>query len=80
MSTETCRWRRLDLPGTETARWTPRPDGGRLAGRAEFEHAGSPARLEYAIELDPSGRTLAARVAGTADGRGVSHAIERAPD
>ena len=62
---DTIRWRRLDIPGRETARLESRNDGWKLSGVAEFEHEGRTCRLEYSILCDVAWKTRTARVAGS---------------
>jgi len=45
-------WRRLDLPGHETAVLRPGPDGWQLSGVAVFAESKHPCRLEYEIACD----------------------------
>jgi hypothetical protein len=57
-------WRRLDLPGVESAR-LERADGGwTLAGAAVFTHEERLCRLYYEVRCDAAWRTTGARVAG----------------
>lgn len=48
----TILWRRLDLPGHETAVLRPGPDGWQLSGVAVFAESQHPCRLEYEIACD----------------------------
>lgn len=61
---QTIIWRRLDMPGHESA--TVFFDEGRwyLDGAAVFLYEGKPCRLDYTIECDEEWNTLAASVAG----------------
>jgi hypothetical protein len=71
------RWRRLDVVGTDRCT-LERIDGGwRLAGLAEFVHAGRPARLRYLVECDPEWRTTRGEVSGFVSGEDLSLAITR---
>ena len=45
-------WRRLDLPGHETAVLRPGPHGWQLSGVAVFAESERPCRLEYEIACD----------------------------
>jgi uncharacterized protein len=60
-------WRRLDLPGHESARLT----GTTLHGAAVFQHSGA-TRLDYEIVCDDAWRTRSARVSGWI-GDGIVH-------
>ena len=64
MSVATILWRRLDLPGHESARLEPADGGWRLTGAAVFTHDARLCRLYYEIACDAAWRTTAARVAG----------------
>jgi uncharacterized protein len=58
------RWRRVDLPGHESARLERTEAGWELMGRAAFIHEGCDCRLDYRITCDESWRTRGARVTG----------------
>jgi hypothetical protein len=49
---DTILWRRLDLPGHETALLRPTPDGWQLSGVAVFAESERPCRVEYEIACD----------------------------
>jgi hypothetical protein len=53
-------WRRLDIPGHESARLVDRT----LSGTAVFLHEGQPCRLDYLVVCDPDWRTVSGRVSG----------------
>jgi hypothetical protein len=58
-------WRRLDLPGNESARLEPADGGWQLMGAAVFtDEEGRLCRLYYQVECDAAWRTTRARVAG----------------
>ncbi|MET0397159.1 MAG: putative glycolipid-binding domain-containing protein [Longimicrobiaceae bacterium] len=59
-------WRRLDLPGHDHARLSPRPGGWLLSGAALFAHDGLPCRLDYRVLCDAAWRTESATVQGWA--------------
>lgn len=59
-------WRRLDLPGHDWARLSPRDGGWLLSGTALFAHEGLPCRLEYRVLCDAAFRTESATVEGWA--------------
>ena len=62
------RWRRLDVPGREEARFERTGSGWRLTGELEVEETGVTARLRYTIECDSEWQTRSAVVEGEADG------------
>ena len=65
MSGGSILWRRLDLPGHESARLERADGGSRLAGAAVFtDQADRLCRLYYQVACDPAWRTTGARVAG----------------
>jgi len=64
-------WRRLDLPGHESARLFAEGAHWHLHGTAVFAHDGLPCRLDYRIVCDQAWRTRSARVAGWAGTRRV---------
>jgi hypothetical protein len=71
-------WRRLDRPGHESARVSPREDGWEVAGTAVFGHEGKPCCLSYRIACDAQWRTRFADVVGWLGGDAVrvSAAVE----
>jgi uncharacterized protein len=75
----TALWRRLDVPGHDAARLSAAPAGWRLSGTAVFEHAGLPACLGYALDLDRSWATLAGSVRGFVGDREVSRRVACGP-
>lgn len=64
MTAHVILWRRLDVPGHESARLAPDGAGWRLAGTAVFLYEHRPCRLDYAITCDQAWRTTGATVAG----------------
>jgi len=76
VSTATILWRRLDLPGHETARLEPAGDGWTLAGTAVFTHAEGLCRLHYEVACDGAWRTTHARVAGFVGDRAIEVVID----
>ena len=68
-------WRRLDVPGHESARLAREASGWRLDGSAVFAHEGRPCRLSYAIVCDVLWRTLSADVAGWIGDRVIDVAL-----
>lgn len=73
----TVLWRRLDLPGHETCRVTPRPEGWRIEGAAVFVADQDVCRLTYTITCDALWQTLAATVEGWIGERDVNVEILR---
>lgn len=65
-------WRRLDVPGHESARLTEQRSGWRLDGTATFLHDGAACRLSYEIACDPAWCTRSARVEGWIGSRSVA--------
>ena len=57
-------WRRLDLPGHESARLYSADSRQHLTGTAAFLHDHQPCRLDYLVVCDSEWRTLSTRVAG----------------
>lgn len=66
-------WRRLDVPGHDCARLSPRDGGWLLAGTALFAHDGLPCRLDYRVLCDAAFRTESATVEGWAGSAPVRH-------
>jgi uncharacterized protein len=64
MENNSILWRRLDLPGFESARLIEQTSGWRLEGCAVFGFEGQPCRLDYQILCNPAWETNSARVAG----------------
>lgn len=60
MTNSVMLWRRLDLPGHESARLV----GRNLSGTALFLHEGQPCRLDYRIVCDADWRTVSGKVSG----------------
>jgi hypothetical protein len=60
----TIMWRRLDVPGHESARFASEGGGRVLAGSALFLHDGLPCRLDYSIACSPTWQTVSAHVQG----------------
>lgn len=69
----TILWRRLDTPGHDHARLSPREGGWLLAGTALFAHGGLPCRLDYRVLCDAAWRTESATVEGWAGSGPVRH-------
>jgi hypothetical protein len=62
--TDTILWRRLDIPGHESARVFSRDSRWHLAGTAVFSHERQPCRLDYSVVCDTEWRTISGHVAG----------------
>ena len=60
----TILWRRLDLPGHDTAALMRTPDGWHLSGVAVLAESDRPCRLEYEIHCDPHWLTRRCTLAG----------------
>jgi hypothetical protein len=69
--TEMMLWRRLDLPGHETARLEVLDDGWKLFGTAIFAYPHHPSRLDYVVICDAVWRTKSARVKGVIGSREI---------
>ena len=70
-------WRRLDLPGHDTALLLPDNDGWRLAGTAAFRDPAGPACVHYTVELDRGWQAQQGRVHGHVGGKTFDHRLER---
>ncbi|NOT48881.1 MAG: hypothetical protein HOP17_14170 [Acidobacteria bacterium] len=57
-------WRRLDMPGHESARVYSDGDGWYLDGAAVFLYERQPCRLEYLVQCDPDWQTAYVSVDG----------------
>ncbi len=64
MEQVTILWRRIDLPGFESARMAAQPDGWQVTGTAVFADEGNPCRLNYQIDCAADWRTRSAMVVG----------------
>jgi hypothetical protein len=71
MTNQALLWRRLDLPGHDHARLSPRLGGWLLSGTALFAHGGLPCRLDYRVLCDAAWRTESATVEGWAGSESV---------
>lgn len=60
----TILWRRIDVPGHESARVYKGDEGWYLEGSAVFADEGKPCRLDYRVECDERWRTRSASVSG----------------
>lgn len=69
-------WRRLDLPGHETAHLDRPDDGWALSGASVFTHDGRLCRLHYQVRCDGAWRTTGARVAGFVGDQAVDVVID----
>lgn len=71
MADSTILWRRLDLPGHDTARLVREDGGWRLEGFAAFASEAGPSALAYDVRLSARWRTRSARVTGWLGARSV---------
>jgi hypothetical protein len=69
-------WRRLDVPGRETARLEHADGVWRLTGTAQFEHVGRACWVDYRVACDAGWRTRSASVAGSVGDEAIEVAIE----
>src|SRR6185503_8914962 len=69
-------WRRLDLPGHESARLERRRGAWEVVGAAVFTDADRLCRLYYQVACDEAWRTTGARVAGWVGDAAVDVAVE----
>jgi hypothetical protein len=76
MTEATITWRRLDVPGRETARLSRSGRGWRLSGSASFSAQDGASALAYVIECDEGWRTRTCRVTGVASDRSVDVHID----
>lgn len=70
-------WRRLDVPGHESARLLRAADGWRLEGGVALRHEGEAVALRYTVACDDAWRTRAGTVRGWIGARDVDLAIAR---
>lgn len=70
MGSRTVLWQRSDVPGSEWCKLVTNPTGSTLSGSVILVWDGAPWRIEYTIELDPTGRTRVLTIGadGIADG------------
>jgi len=64
-------WRRLDCPGSDSARLEEAETGWKLSGTAIFTSAEGPSKLEYSVNCDSAWRTQSARVSGVASSKEI---------
>ena len=64
MTDEVFLWRRLDMPGKESARLTSKDAQWHLEGVAVFEHGTRSCRLAYKVICDAGWKTQSGRVIG----------------
>lgn len=71
------RWRRLDIPGSDTCELRPLADGWCVEGGAEYGIGPAAARLQYLVEVRHDWVTRRARVQGTAGPTTIDLEVER---
>jgi hypothetical protein len=64
-------WRRLDLPGHESARLSSQEDTWHLSGTAVFAFNQQPCRLDYLVICDSLWRTVLGKVSGWVGGETI---------
>lgn len=64
MRTQTILWRRLDLPGYESARLSRVGTDWQIVGTAVFKYENNPCRLDYGIVCDSAWKTRSVKVTG----------------
>jgi len=73
-------WRRLDLPGYESARLFSEADHWSLRGTAVFSYEGLPCRLDYQVVCDSDWLTRSTRVEGWVGNNLVNAEIQVSPE
>jgi hypothetical protein len=76
---DTILWKRLDLPGHETAMLRPGPEGWQLSGVAVLAESKRPCRLEYEITCDARWLTRRCQLGGYIGAVPVAMEIARSP-
>jgi hypothetical protein len=71
MEQETILWKRIDLPGAESARLAVKAGGWQIAGTAVFTYQEQPCRLNYQIDCTANWETRSARVDGWVGAKAV---------
>jgi uncharacterized protein len=71
MATLTILWRRIDMPGFESARLISQPGTWRLEGCAVFAAEGQPCRLDYQVVCNAGWETRSAHVMGWVGSREI---------
>ena len=74
------RWRRLDIPGTDSCELRPLADGWCVEGVAQYGTGPDLARLGYMVEASRDWVTRRARVSGIAGPATIALDIERRSD
>ena len=70
------RWRRLDLPGHDSARLERSYDAWGLIGSAVFTHEDRLCHLFYNVDCDDAWRTIRARIAGSVGDEAIEITLE----
>ena len=68
---DTILWRRIDRPGHEVGKITPRNQGWELAGTAVFTHEREPCKLDYQVVCGSDWQTNSATVRGVIGDRDI---------
>lgn len=76
METSHIRWRRIDVPGTEDARFEQTSTGWHINGELDVQETDASAALRYQIDCDAHWRTLSALIDGNCSGRKIRFAIQ----
>lgn len=72
-------WRRLDMPGHDTAGLRQAAGGAELRGMAVFQDEAGPAALHYSVRCDAEWRTIEGTVAGWGGAGPVELRLARSP-
>ena len=77
---ETILWRRIDLPGHETAKLDALDDGWKLSGTSVFQSEEGHVELNYAVLCTPAWHTKSAQIAGTIGGHRMAVSVSVSPE
>ncbi len=80
MTQQSILWRRLDVPGHESARVSFEDPGWHLAGTAVFVHESQACRLGYSLTCDSRWQTLSARVEGWVGNQAIEIEVSVDPE
>lgn len=70
-------WCRLDQPGHDCCRLFRLSDGWKLQGMAVFREAGHSCNFAYEVTVDPTWKTVSARIAGFRGRKGIDLRVRR---